>query len=324
MDTEGYITFEEAAELTPPYRPPFENFPYDIEILRVAAKAGALHYHRRDGVLLTRPDWVEEWGRDLKISLHRAINNMMPLFTSAGFEFPYELVEDAWRELPAGSGQRELDAAVEKGLGGLSPSHRLRRGEESKLSPSWSDPTPGEIARTVQRLLKSERIIRATIEAAFPTPSEWSFRVVWCAKHRRNPETLTRMACNTWGDWVDIFQRFNAFNGEDPTSWEAEVLRTHRDLTWKEARDMYNAALLGTLADPDTLETLWGFGIRDTPKSGRVWIDTPEEHAQRYIAEIRRQTLAHERQRETYRKKARATGRQGKYAATLKHVDACP
>ncbi len=57
MDSEGFITLEEAAMLPCPYQPPYSDrtdLPFDAEIVANAAKAGALQHRWRGGTLMTR------------------------------------------------------------------------------------------------------------------------------------------------------------------------------------------------------------------------------------------------------------------------------
>ncbi len=112
MDSDGFITLDEAATLPCPYQPPYSELPFDAEILASAAKANALEHWWRNGVIVTLPTCVERWGRNPTINPMRAVGNLSTLANQAGLSLSYEKTQevmDALKRLPPSSGQRDLE-----------------------------------------------------------------------------------------------------------------------------------------------------------------------------------------------------------------------
>lgn len=313
MDSEGLITLEEAAMLPCPYQPDYANLPFDADFLSNAAKDGALEHRVQDGVITTRPEWVQQWGQHPLVSYtaaySTAIHNIQPLTARDGIPTPYEGIKEAIRRLPpSGGGQREVEAE-------LAALHVPTTGRADAKHPApradvWAYPTPRAIEGRVRALLKAPHIIRATVEAAFPRHNKGyaSLRTVWALRHGRDPATLDKMPPTyrgTWAEQADIFQRHGVEQGDEQATrmWFKQLRRA--------ANDQYAYALEASLEDPHKLEHLWGFGIPNTPKghvtNKRAWIVTPEEEAALYIPEVRRQLLAYSRQSEPYRPQGKAT-----------------
>ncbi len=313
MDSEGFITLEEAAMLPCPYQSAYTELPFDAEFLAGAAGSGALEHRYQDGVIMTRQEWVQQWGQHPLVSYmgaySTAIHNIQPLTARDGIPTPYEGIKEAIRRLPpSGGGQREVEAKLAAlpgpTTGGADAKHPARR------SDLWAYPTPKEIEARVRALLKTPHIIRATVKDAFPSHNKGyePLRVAWALRHGRDPSTLDKLPPTyrgTWAEQADILRRYGIEWGDEQATrmWFKQLRRA--------ANDQYAYTLEASLDDPHKLEHLWGFGIPNPPK-GRVtdkreWIVTPQEEAALYIPEVRRQLLAYSRQSEPYRPEGKAT-----------------
>ncbi len=318
MDSDGWITLAEAAALPSPYQPPYDALPYDAlpydaEILRNAVAAGALRSESHNGCAMTRPEWVQEWGRNLKITLAAVRRNLFPLSRESSGAME-DRVEEILEQLPPGSGQRDLERALLTQQA-TPPPYQHGSSPAARHMAQRSHPTPIAIESRVRKLLNTRRIIDSTVEAAFPhntdNPGRWAERVVWCLKHERHPDTLTYLSCKSWDDWKTALTQFGVTWGSDPSGKDGDsAMRRQRDLCRRMANARYLRALEESLDDADTLERVWGFGIPNTPEGFKVdrqeWLETPQEEAERYIPEIRRQLLSSRRQSDPYRAKAKA------------------
>ena len=313
MDSEGFITLEEAAALPCPYQPAYTELPFNAEFLADAARSGALEHRYQDGVIMTRQEWVQQWGHHPLVSYmgaySTAIHNIQPLTSRDGLPTPYEGIKEALRRLPpSGGGQREVEAEMAALAGRRADRTDAKR--PARRADLWASPTPRAIEEWVRKLLKAPHIIHATVEAAFPDHNKGyaPLRVAWALRHGRDPSTLDKLPPTyrgTWAEQADILRRYGIeWGDEQATRMWFKTLR-------RAANDQYAYTLEASLDDPDKLEHLWGFGIPNTPegrkKDKSIWIVTPQEEATLYIPEVRRQRLAYSRQSEPYRPEGKAT-----------------